>query len=227
VTNSRTEPKHWIVVVPFKGAPRAKSRLAERFDDSTRAALARAFLVDTVSAAAAVPSVTLIIVVSSETGVPELLAGVDAEILVVPDPGAGLNTAVASGIERARERDADAFVAAMTGDLPSLSSRDLESALDSAVDAAERGSPLARVADHGGDGTTTIMAGPGVAVIPHFGVGSSGAHEAAGHLLLDVPSTSSLRHDVDSPADLDAVRRDSLGAATLAVLKHSEDRQEA
>ncbi len=63
------------MVVPFKGAADAKSRLSGTVADDERAALALAFLVDTVSAVARVPAVSSVIVVSNQPGLAGTLGG--------------------------------------------------------------------------------------------------------------------------------------------------------
>ncbi|HEY5224869.1 MAG TPA: 2-phospho-L-lactate guanylyltransferase [Microbacteriaceae bacterium] len=221
----------WSVVIPFKGVPHAKSRLAENFDDAQRAALAFALLTDTVLAARGVAAVSHIILVSNEPGLEKIwgqltvasrndvdLTG--AELTIVADPGGGLNAAVSHGIRQARRLDDRAFTAALVGDVAALQPDDLAHALDEAVTQFRTGSALTVVADHDGTGTTMITAAPGEPIEPHFGLGSCAAHQAAGHTLLPLPRESSLRRDIDSTEDL---RRSlsldpGLGAATRRVL---------
>ncbi|TAM68928.1 MAG: 2-phospho-L-lactate guanylyltransferase [Microbacteriaceae bacterium] len=225
----------WSIVIPFKGAPHAKTRLAENFDSSTRAALAFALLTDTVLAVRAVPSVVRVVLVSNE---PELLTTIldepsaaprmggrpaGAELTIVADPadsGDGLNAAVSHGIRHARKLDDRAFTAALVGDVAALRPDDLAYALDEAVARFRAGSALAMVADRDGTGTTMITAAPGARIEPRFGLGSSAAHQAAGHVLLPVPGESSLRLDIDSAEDLRrAISLDpGLGAATRRVV---------
>ncbi|MCL2793778.1 MAG: 2-phospho-L-lactate guanylyltransferase [Microbacteriaceae bacterium] len=193
----------WAVVIPFKGAPRSKSRLAERFDDATRHALALAFLQDTVAAVRGAAGVASVVVVSNEPGLPGLLEGDEtaAELTFVPDPGDGLNAAIEAGLRAARAADPDAHRAALLGDLPELRPEELAAAL-----AAAARHPLAFVTDAAGTGTTLIALAPGQNATPHFGAGSAAAHEAAGFAPLELPPDSGLRRDVDAPADLDALR---------------------
>ena len=74
----------WTVVVPFKGAADAKSRLSGSLGDDERAALALAFLVDTVNAVTRVPSVSSVIVVSNQPGLAADLAAVAVRIPAAP-----------------------------------------------------------------------------------------------------------------------------------------------
>jgi 2-phospho-L-lactate guanylyltransferase len=86
----------WIVVVPVKGTPAAKSRFGG--DAAHRAALAEAMALDTVEAVLATLSVSQVIVVTSA------VAAASFEALgarVVVDTGDGLNAAIAVGIAAA------------------------------------------------------------------------------------------------------------------------------
>lgn len=204
----------WVVIVPVKGSPGAKSRLG---DLPGRAALADAFAFDTVTALAAASAVNRVFVVTASARLGALLAGLGA--VIVPEaPGAEtgharLNTAIVQGITAARLAYPQANLAVMTGDLPALCPADLENAFALAI--AHRRSMLP---DSAGVGTTTLFARAGVTVTPRFGFGSRAAHEADGHVVLDLSPTSSLRRDVDTAADLDAARELGLGPYTSALL---------
>jgi 2-phospho-L-lactate guanylyltransferase len=203
----------WRVVVPFKGAPSSKSRLAARFDVDTRHALALAFLKDALAAVRAAPAVVGVVVVSSEPGLAALFpdgAGL-APVAVTPDPRHGLNGAIEHGIRVARAAEHGAHVAVLLGDLPELTSAEFSAALEAAVR-----HPLSYVTDAAGSGTAMITLAPGTAQKPQFGAGSAAAHAAAGFVRLDVPAGSGLRRDVDEPADVDRISRP--GRHTAAVL---------
>lgn len=207
-------PRAWTIVIPFKGGTGGKSRLGTAtagivgFRPDVRESLALAFLSDTFAAAAAVPAVASIIIVSSDPAVLTVPG-----ITLVADPGAGLNPAVTAGIDRARDQDPGCPVAVLTGDLPSLASRDLAAALDQAC--RHR---LALVPDRHGTGTALLTAAPGVPVIPFFGDRSCQAHLQAGHMVLPVPADSTLRADVDTPADLNQALRRGVGHHTRSTV---------
>ncbi|TGY85797.1 2-phospho-L-lactate guanylyltransferase, partial [Cellulomonas shaoxiangyii] len=110
---------------------------------------------------------------------------------------AGLDAAVLAGAAHARGLAPHAPVAVVLGDLPRLDPTDLDAAPASAA-----GHARAHVPDAAGTGTTLLTASTGRTLRPRFGAGSSHRHAAAGHVRLDVPRSSSLRHDVDHPADL-------------------------
>ncbi|RFA08655.1 2-phospho-L-lactate guanylyltransferase [Subtercola boreus] len=189
----------WSVVVPVKGTDLSKSRLAELpATVLVRRRLALAFALDAVGALSASALVGEIIVVTSDPESAAALAELGARILA--DPGEGLNVAIATGLTEARRRHPGAPVAAITADLPSLTTADVDSALRAAAE-----HPAAFVADFEGVGTTTITARPGVSLVPQFGIGSAAAHAAAGLVPLEVPLTSTLRRDVDTPSDLSSV----------------------
>lgn len=201
----------WSVVVPFKGGPAAKSRLGldtaqhAGLPPAPRRQLALAFLRDTVMAVAALKDVRRIIVVSSDQAATTALPGV----MVVADPGNGLNAAISFGIECARSRDAGSPVAVLTGDLPCLRKGDLEAALELA-----RAVPLGVVPDCQGTGSTLVTALPGMRVVPRFGVGSFQAHRHGGHVILPVAADSTVRQDVDTVADLDRALQRGAGIST-------------
>ena len=190
----------WVVVVPVKPAAQGKSRLAGFLGPTDRAALARAMALDTIEAAAATPGVVQVLVVTADD---EIRAAVP---FVVDDPGGGLNAAVRAGVARAK-----APVAVLLGDLPALRPDDLRAALDLAA-----GHARAFVADAEGTGTTLLTGLAGVS--PRFGPGSASSHEGQGHVRLDIPAGSTLRRDVDVPADVAAVARLGVGPRTAAVL---------
>ncbi|WP_022882057.1 2-phospho-L-lactate guanylyltransferase [Gryllotalpicola ginsengisoli] len=198
----------WLIVIPFKGAPGAKSRLAAVYDDGQRSALARAFVADTVAAVRAVPAVAGVTVVSNEAGLDRLLGAAEgiapasalAPVEVLPDPGDGLNGAVRHGIASFRGQEPTGHIAVLLGDLPGLAPEELARALELAQE-----HPLAYVADASGTGTTMITIAPDAAAEPMFGEGSAAAHAAAGFTRLEVPAEWGLRRDVDSPEDLAAL----------------------
>lgn len=209
--------------MPFKGGADAKSRLSGSLDVAERAAIALAFLVDTVSAVRAVPEVSSVFVVSNQPGLAAELAATvgrdGAETHVLVDPGGGINVAVAAGLARARQAAPGDFAAAVLGDLAALRPADLADAFALAEAAAAIGPPLAFVPDREGSGTSMVTFAPDAGAATHFGIGSSAAHEAAGYRPLPVPADSSLRLDIDDADDLARADRLGLGRATRAVLE--------
>lgn len=211
-----TRAQAWTVVIPFKGGSLAKSRLGLKHgehspvDAERRSHLALAFLTDTVVATFAAPSVNRVIVVSSDPAVAAALP----DVPTIADPGKGLNAAISAGTHSALGTTPNAPIAVLTGDLPSLTTDDVEAALELAQNHA-----LGVVADHIGVGTTMITSRSGVGLIPRFGKNSHRAHTDNSHFSLPVSPRSTLRKDVDTPLDLvNAIAR-GVGAATETTMR--------
>ncbi|TFB75369.1 2-phospho-L-lactate guanylyltransferase [Cryobacterium glaciale] len=204
----------WAVVVPVKDSSHAKSRLGDRPE---RAALAEAFAIDTVAALAAASAVERVFVVTGSGRLGIRLAARGA--VIVPEAVAKttghdrLNAAIEQGIAAARRACPHANLAVMTGDLPALRSADIDSVFGLAA-----AYPRSMVPDAEGIGTTTLFARAGVMFIPRFGLDSRAVHETAGHVVLDLPSNSSIRRDVDTAADLDMAGALGLGPNTSVLL---------
>lgn len=212
-TGASAEPG-WGIVIPVKPATIGKSRLV--VDGVDRVALSRAIALDTVAAAAAASAVEVVVVVTEDSLLPMLAADVPGLRFVPEGETRGLNEAIAEGM-----RVLDAMHpsgermprAALLGDLPALRPSDLDAALAQAADASR-----AVVADAEGTGSTLVTIAPGLRWESHFGPNSYAAHVAHGCIPLDVPASSTLRHDVDTAAQLDAARTLGLGPRTAALL---------
>jgi 2-phospho-L-lactate guanylyltransferase len=200
----------WSVVVPVKRLGVAKSRLyAVGRPRPEHEELALALALDTVAAALRAPGVARVLVVTDDPAAAAAMTAAGA--VVLPDePDAGLNPALAYGAAAAgRAAPADG-VALLSADLPALRPGELGAAL-----AAAAGYRLAFVPDADGTGTTLLAAGAGRPVEPRYGPASAAAHRSAGAVELagDWPS---LRHDVDTAADLRTAASLGLGPATSA-----------
>jgi 2-phospho-L-lactate guanylyltransferase len=204
----------WTLVVPVKGTADGKSRLMPERSAEERLLLAEAFTLDAVAALRAARTVGRVIVVTDAgSSVAARLRETGPGVEVLDDPGQGLNAAVAWGIAAA----GDGPTAAMLGDLPTLVAGDVDEALDAA-----HAHPLAFVADAQGSGTTLITAAgsrAGAGLVPRFGAGSAERHRAAGHVALTLGADSTLRHDVDTEAELQEAWRRGVGSATALVLE--------
>jgi 2-phospho-L-lactate/phosphoenolpyruvate guanylyltransferase len=206
----RPPPRTWSVVVPVKRLHRAKTRLAQVAGEH-RERLALALALDTVSAALRCRRVAVVLAVCDDPVARAALGAVGARV-IFDEPGAGLNPALAHGAVVATLRRTRDGVAALSADLPCLRPPELGRALDLA---GRR--PRTFLADADGRGTTLLTALPGVALAPAFGPGSAGAHRASGAFPLALGGLSSLRRDVDTPADLRAARALGVGPRTAAV----------
>lgn len=209
--------ERWTVVIPVKGAPAAKSRLAPAVPDDARAVLARAFALDTITAALAAESTGRVLVVGDD---PSLAGG--AEFAAEPSGEGverGLTAAIRFGIGRARAEQTVA-VAVLLGDLPALRPEEL----DAALDAAAR-HPLAFVRDADGTGTTLATAAAGVAIEPRFGADSAARHLSAGFAELDASGLPGLTRDVDTVDGLEIVLHHGVGDHTAEAVARLADRK--
>jgi 2-phospho-L-lactate/phosphoenolpyruvate guanylyltransferase len=196
-------------VVPVKRLGLAKSRLyAVGRPRPEHEELALSLALDTVAAALRAAGVARVVVVTDDPAAAAAVTALGA--VVVPDePDAGLNPALAHGALAAAALAPGDGVALLSADLPALRPAELGAALRAAT--AER----AFVPDADGSGTTLLATAPGVPVRPRYGRGSAAAHRATGAVELagDWPS---LRHDVDTAADLRTAADLGLGPATAA-----------
>lgn len=204
------------MIVPVKRLAVAKSRLRGAVPGLAHEALVLAMALDSVTAALASPVVGRVVVVCSDREVAEAVRALGAEA-VVDVPDAGLNPALAYAAAQLRGAGATASlpgVAALPADLPAIRRDDLTAALRAANDAA---AVRTFVGDAAGTGTVLLAAPPGTRLEPCFGSGSAASHAASGAVALtgDWPS---LRHDVDTAADLAAAGRLGLGPHTSTLL---------
>lgn len=202
----------WCLVVPVKRLEVAKSRLTGSATPH-RAELALAFAADTVTAALGTPGVLEVVAVTDDAEVGLVLARLGARV-VADEPDAGLNPALRHGAQAAWERHPRAGIGALSADLPALRSLELATAL-----AGARAHGSAVVADASGVGTTAyLVAGARNFFQPAFGPNSLQAHVAGGAHALTGTDLTSLRRDVDTPADLAEAVRLGVGAHTAAVV---------
>lgn len=198
----------WSVVVPVKRLGVAKSRLyAAGRPRPEHEQLALSLALDTVTAAVA--AAARVVVVTDDPAAAAAMRAAGA-LVVADEPDAGLNPALAHGAARAALLGPDDGVALLSADLPALRPAELTAALRAAA-----GHLRAFVPDADGRGTTLLVSRPGVPVRPRYGAGSAAAHRASGAVELagDWPS---LRHDVDTAADLAYAAVLGLGPATAA-----------
>ncbi|HEY7043375.1 MAG TPA: 2-phospho-L-lactate guanylyltransferase [Nocardioidaceae bacterium] len=206
-------PTHWSVIVPVKQTSLGKSRLAGLRAEQRRA-LALAFALDTVTAAASTVGVRRVVVVTND---PDASAFERIGADVLPDrPDAGLNPAFVHGAQHVAQIDPESGVLGLAGDLPALTTEVLGSVL--------RVAPSGRwfVPDAAGTGTTLLAASSEMRLSPSFGPHSRAAHRAGGAQEVDLPGIARLRRDVDTEVDLwDAVRL-GVGAHTQEALSRHE-----
>ncbi|MFC4374871.1 2-phospho-L-lactate guanylyltransferase [Nocardia halotolerans] len=202
-------------VMAVKHIDRAKSRLANMLTTEQRGRLVLAMFADTVVAATAVPALASLTVVTPDPLVAARAGELGAHVLAEPpgrhDP---LNTALAAGAQDVRDRYGPTRLLALQADLPALRTAELADVLAVAADGAR-----ALVIDHTGTGTAALLVGDRTAALaPRFGAESARAHRDGGARALS-GHWPGLRCDVDTPADLVAVRALGVGAFTADTLR--------
>jgi 2-phospho-L-lactate/phosphoenolpyruvate guanylyltransferase len=190
----------WTVLVPLRGLPSAKSRLAESLSPEVHGAVVAAIRADTLAAVDGTPQVARVVVIGDAPG----------EGITLVQTSDGLNGALRDGAAYAHERWPDDGVAALVGDLPALRADELGAALDAAA-----AHPSAFVPDASGTGTTLLAATPGTGIDPRFGIGSAARHATIAVALAAGPG---LRTDVDTVGELAEAARVGVGPHTNAVI---------
>ena len=210
-------PSRLVALVPVRGLEAAKSRLGEALDAEERRTLVERLLARTIAAAAAVPGVAAVAVVSPDPAALELATSLGA--VAIRQAGEGLNEGLAVGRDRAVADGADALLV-VPADLPGVSVAGLAPVVEVVRGAAIAG-PTGRpvvvlVADRAGDGTNALLLAPPDAIPFRFGAGSRAAHaaaaRAAGAAYVEVAGPLDL--DLDTPDDLLAAEARGLGALT-------------
>ena len=200
-------------ILPVKRFARAKSRLGESVDDELRLALARAMVGDVLCALHECAAIDLTIVVSSERSVTAAAAYLGA--LVVQDTAEeGQSAAARLGLERALEEGAERALC-IPGDCPALDPAELEALLLGDSAAAE----VVIAPDRHGTGTNGLLLSPPDAILPSFGPGSCARHRELARtagVACRVEHPQSLLLDIDTGADLDALRERLAGEALRA-----------
>lgn len=182
----------YVVLVPVKPPAIGKSRLAELGDEERRE-LAAAIALDTVEACRGAALVDQVLGITDDAGFAARLAEIGCA--TIPDGlSEDLNGTLRLAAAEAHRRWPELVPAAVLGDLPALSSAELDEALGGV-----RPGEAAYVADADDVGTTLYTAAYD-AFTPRFGAGSAAAHGATARPLEgDLPG---LRRDVDDLGDL-------------------------
>ncbi|MET3806578.1 2-phospho-L-lactate guanylyltransferase [Nakamurella sp. UYEF19] len=198
----------WTILVPVKATTRGKSRID--LPPEARQRLALAMALDTVSVAARCGRVMALVENEADAVALQAVPGVAVHLTTV----SGLNESILDGVAALAARGVDGLVAVVPGDLPGLLVADLAAGLVQCE--THR---FAVVADHQGVGTTLLAATVAAALTPRYGPGSYRRHQDAGAVPVLLPTTSSLRRDVDLVTDLEtALLGSAVGSRTRAVL---------
>jgi 2-phospho-L-lactate guanylyltransferase len=227
-----------LAILPVKTFGAAKQRLAPALGSGSRRALARAMFADVLGALRRVDALDCLAVVTADPAALRRVdaldclavvtadpAARDAGVLVLPDTAeAGQSPAAAIGISHALAKGFDR-VLLVPGDTPLVDPAEVESLL---------GAPrrVSIVPDRHGAGTNALVLTPPDAISPSFGPGSLKRHVAAASAAgvpAAVEEVPTLMLDVDTPADLSALRaalaeRPDTAPATRRAL-HELDRQ--
>lgn len=190
-----------LAILPIKNFDHAKQRLGEGLAATPRRALVQAMFSDVLIALNRATRIDSVLVVTSDHGGERIAAGYGA--LVLADDEQGHNEAVARGVERALELDAER-VLLVPGDCPLLAPAEL----DGLIERAPAPPSALIVPDRHGSGTNALLLTPPDAMSPAFGPGSRSRHEAqaqAAGLTHETVDISSLGLDIDTPDDLAAV----------------------
>ena len=193
-----------IAILPVKRFGQAKQRLGDRVAPAARVALAEAMVSDVLAALRLVRGLDAVVVVTGEPRAVALAAAGNAEV-VEDKRDLGQSHAAVLGVTRAVELKA-ARVLLVPGDCPALDPAEVDALL-----ADSPGAPSVTVVpDRHGTGTNALVLAPARIMDPAFGPGSCARHrlaaEAAGGAVR-VREVRTLGLDVDTPDDLDALRR--------------------
>jgi 2-phospho-L-lactate guanylyltransferase len=210
------------LIIAVKRLTAAKTRLAPVFSAQTRESVVLAMLVDTLTAAMRVSSVSSITVITPDEVAAGTAVNLGAQVLADPTPADDpdpLNSAIAAaersitGTKAGSKPNSLANIAVLQGDLPALQTRELAEAISAA-----RHYERSFVADRLGTGTALLCAF-GTALDPRFGADSCAQHSRSGAIQL-TGAWPGLRCDVDTPADLAIARQLGVGPATARAVAH-------
>jgi 2-phospho-L-lactate guanylyltransferase len=189
----------WAVVVARTG-PTAKSRLRQVLSPAERSAIAQRMLSAVLHACAAADLGGSVVVTDDVRGARIAQA---AGALFLPDPGAGLNAAVALGLDAVAQQPPGSAALVLPGDVPLVEPEDLLRIIAAATDEPR---VVVAVPDANGRGTNALLIRPPQLIAPSFGEPSIERHLALARrrgtaIRLELPRLS---RDIDDPAHLDA-----------------------
>lgn len=205
-------PEHrsdWTVLIPVKSIGSAKSRFT-RLQPADRRALVLAMATDVIETALACDQVRNVAVVSPDIEVLATLAR-DRRVHLIRERASGLNSSLTDALT-CLGRLAPGPIAAVTADVPALTSGELGAALALALH-----SRASFVPDAQGSGTTVFATKDASAFRPRFGPSSKDAHIRAGCKEIAFDDTAGIRIDVDDMSGLFAALSAGAGRHTRSV----------
>ncbi len=196
-------------LVPVKTRGLCKSRLSDRLAAEARLSLVRSMLERCLGALRESRTIDRIAVVSPERDT------IPSDILMLADPGGGLNAALEAGRLALLEQGARELLV-LPADLPLVTAGDI----DTLVDLGRRGG-FALATDAAGTGTNALYVAPPAPFRFQFGPGSRFLHmQEAVRLGLgaELLRTAGLELDVDGPSDLgELIARDDVRYRALPL----------
>lgn len=182
-----------FAVVPVRSLTEGKQRLSAVLSPEDRSRLIRTMLADVLAALRATPGLAGIGVVTREAGL------VPAGVQHLPDPGGGLNAALAAAAGWVSASGYGAMLI-VPADIPCVTPAEL-----AAVLAPAAANPLVIAPDVPETGTNALLLAPPTLIAPRFGPDSLAAHEKAAAeegVRAARVSRPGLARDIDEPADL-------------------------
>jgi 2-phospho-L-lactate/phosphoenolpyruvate guanylyltransferase len=206
-------------ILPVKRFAAAKSRLGASIEDTLRERLARAMVSDVLHALKQSVAVERTIVVTCEQSLRDA-AERNGALMIEDTEERGQSAAVSLGIRRALADGAER-VLCVPGDCPALDPAELDELLATSTPRDDAAALVVIVPDRHGTGTNGLLLSPPEAIAPSFGPGSCARHQelaraAGADCRLQRPA--SLLLDIDTGADLAALRERLAGAAAGASL---------
>jgi 2-phospho-L-lactate/phosphoenolpyruvate guanylyltransferase len=201
------------VIVLARDPRTAKTRLRGALGPVARERLAAAMLGDVLAAALATGWPVLVVTDARSIAARARAAGARATVV----SARGTRDGARHGVDRALRDGADAALI-IAADVPLLRAADLRR-----IAAAGRRSEVVIVPDRRRSGTNALYLRPPTRIAPRFGRRSLAAHRQAAGVAGRVLVLTRLGLDVDTPADLDALRRmkRSAGPRTRAALERA------
>lgn len=198
------------IIIPVKRFSLGKSRIL----DDRRTSFARAFALDTITAASRCGLVGRVVVVTNEPTLhPDAFdEAVATKVAFLREAPAGLNPAITYAVERMAHTRPNERIGVLLGDLPALHPTDLGDAL---YDGTHHERAFVRDAE--GTGTTLLMASTPSLLVPEFGTDSAARHEALGYRELR-SQYGNLARDVDTTEDLLKLKSELLAGSNTAKL---------
>ena len=204
-----------LAVLPVKRFDMAKTRLGTQLLPPQRRALAQAMVSDVLDALLASEWIEAVTVITNEQAVASFARQRGAAVLADPRES-GQSDAAQIGIRAALEQGFER-VLLVPGDCPALDGEALATLLERPMAPPA----VTIVSDRAGTGTNALLLSPPDAIAPGFGPGSFARHRErsvqAGAAWHSEP-LAALLLDIDTPADLAALRSTHAGHATTAVL---------